>query len=333
MKCKISVIVPVYNVKPYLPKCIGSLLGQTFSDYEIILVDDGSLDGSGDLCDMYAEQDNIRVIHQKNGGLSAARNTGTVYADGEYLTYLDSDDYVAPRYLECLYHNIIKYKADVSVCGYRLAWEHEDGTVTEEKEKKEQVMEYCISGHAAAARIVEKNERGMIVAWGKLYHRKWKELLVYPEGRINEDEFVTYKILYESRHVAVTTRKYYCYRQREGSIMSEGYNERRLDKLAALRECAEYFEKKGDRRETAYARKRYLLNVQISWYRVWKYMPNRKKLLTHLEQEHRKYYRRYNRCIRRAENAADRIAVMIFRLCPRIYAGICEVVLKLNPQI
>ena len=122
----ISVIVPVYRVEQYLDACIESILGQTFQDFELILVDDGSPDNCGEICDRYAGQDaRIRVVHQENRGLSGARNTGTGLAEGKYITYIDSDDRIGPEYLEVLYNNAVEYRAQVSVCGYCLVWEHE----------------------------------------------------------------------------------------------------------------------------------------------------------------------------------------------------------------
>lgn len=117
----ISVIVPVYRVEQYLDACIESILGQTFQDFELILVDDGSPDNCGEICDRYAGQDaRIRAVHQENRGLSGARNTGTGLAEGEYITYIDSDDRIGPEYLEVLYNNAVEYRAQVSVCG--TAW-------------------------------------------------------------------------------------------------------------------------------------------------------------------------------------------------------------------
>ncbi|HEL7541574.1 TPA: glycosyltransferase, partial [Enterococcus faecalis] len=115
---KISIIVPVYNVEKYLEKCVRSILAQTFTDFELILVDDGSPDSSGAMCDQFAEQDErVKVIHKENGGLSDARNAGIEIATGEYLGFVDSDDYIADDMYELLYTNIVKEDADLSICG------------------------------------------------------------------------------------------------------------------------------------------------------------------------------------------------------------------------
>ena len=121
----ISVIVPVYGVEKYLERCVGSILSQTFQDFELILIDDGSPDRCGEMCDRYAGQDaRIRVVHQENRGLSGARNTGLGLAAGEYITYIDSDNRIEPKYLEVLYNNAVEFQAKVSVCAYGLEWEH-----------------------------------------------------------------------------------------------------------------------------------------------------------------------------------------------------------------
>lgn len=122
----ISVIVPVYNVEKYLDKCIQSILGQTYKDFELILVDDGSTDNSGKMCDEYAQNDSrIRVIHKANGGLSEARNYGTLAAHGTHLTYIDSDDYVCKDYLKGLFMLKEQYKTDISVLGIQSVKENE----------------------------------------------------------------------------------------------------------------------------------------------------------------------------------------------------------------
>ncbi|EGP5489252.1 glycosyltransferase, partial [Enterococcus faecium] len=116
--CEISIIVPVYKVEPYLRKCVDSILAQTFTDFEVILVDDGSPDNSGKICDEYASKDSrVRVIHKKNGGLSSARNAGIDVARGKYLGFVDSDDYIEKDMYELLYDNIVKEQADLSICG------------------------------------------------------------------------------------------------------------------------------------------------------------------------------------------------------------------------
>ncbi|MFR2551722.1 MAG: glycosyltransferase [Clostridioides difficile] len=144
---KISIIVPVYNVEKYLEKCVRSILAQTFTDFELILVDDGSLDSSGAMCDQFAEQDQrVKVIHKENGGLSDARNAGIELATGEYLGFVDSDDYIADDMYELLYTNIVKEDADLSICGIY--------DVYEGKEPVEKQQQYIVLDKVAAMKMI-----------------------------------------------------------------------------------------------------------------------------------------------------------------------------------
>ena len=144
---KISIIVPVYNVEKYLEKCVRSILAQTFTDFELILVDDGSPDSSGAMCDQFAEQDQrVKVIHKENGGLSDARNAGIEIATGEYLGFVDSDDYIADDMYELLYTNIVKEDADLSICGIY--------DVYEGKEPVEKQQQYIVLDKVAAMKMI-----------------------------------------------------------------------------------------------------------------------------------------------------------------------------------
>lgn len=312
----ISVIVPVYNVEKYVKRCVTSILDQTYQDFELILVDDGSTDQSGGICDELKEKDpRIRVIHQKNGGLSAARNRGLGEAGGAYIAYIDSDDYVDASYLAVLYENAVCHQADVSVCSYRLVWE--DNRAKSMGDENGGVKLY--SGVEAAREIVGNHREGMITAWGKLYHHTLRDLLLYPEGRLHEDEFVTYKVLYQAKKVVETLQPLYNYFQREKSIMNHGYSRRQLDKEAALKEAIAFFEEKQETELAAYAVKRYLLSLQIAWYRVHRFMPNEKEILTELNQEWKTVYENHKTVIREKSSWLDKASVLIYGLSPSMY--------------
>lgn len=327
----ISVIVPVYNVENYIERCVNSIQAQTYGEFELILVDDGSTDGSGRICDRMKEEDRrIQVIHQENKGLSAARNRGLSAATGDYITYIDSDDYVHPSYLEVLYHNAVSYQADVSVCGLQLVWGNNRVKPKRNKNAVNHIAAY--SGRQAAKEIVAGNKRNMIIACGKLYSQRLKELLDYPEGRLHEDEFVTYKVFYEAERVVVTEHPLYFYYQREKSITNSGFSKRRLDKLVALNEAIEYFERRKDRELMSYAIKRYLLNLQIAWYRVEKYLPEEKMLLRILHQKWKEVYSSGKAAIAGICSPVDRSALLIFNISPDVYrimAGLVERILPI----
>ena len=184
----ISVIVPVYKVEQFLHRCVSSILAQSFTDYELILVDDGSPDACGSLCDAYAAQyGHIHVIHQKNGGLSAARNSGIDWAfansESQWLAFIDSDDWVHPEYLEYLYRAAKETDSKISVCGfYRTGGETGERVNLFSCEALSADDYYCNE---------ELHEGLTATAWNKLYHKSLFEILRYPVGKLHEDEFTT----------------------------------------------------------------------------------------------------------------------------------------------
>ncbi len=232
----ISVIVPVYKVEPYLRRCVDSILNQTFPDFELILVDDGSPDLCGEMCEEYAGQDaRIHVIHQENGGLSAARNTGIdwVFAnsDSQWLAFIDSDDWVAPMYLEQLYRAVSETGCRISVCGfYRTG-----GEALPEEDSAYEVMSadayYCTT---------QIHEGITAVAWNKLYHKSLFENLRYPAGKLHEDEFTTYKMIYQAGKISVIRGSLYAYFQNQTGIMLSKWNPRRMHILEAVEQQIQF---------------------------------------------------------------------------------------------
>ena len=233
----ISVIVPIYNVEKYLHKCIDSLIGQTLKDIEIILVDDGSTDKSGVICDEYGLKDNrIKVIHKKNGGLSDARNTGIDIAKGKYISFIDSDDWVDLQMFETLYNIAIKNDADIVQGDYIESY---DENIRIEKSILENITKY--NSEEILHNLYGYNATKTVIVWNKIYKRELFNGIRFPKGKINEDEFTTYKILHKANIIIDTNIPIYYYRQREGSIMNSNFNIKRLDALEALKERIEYF--------------------------------------------------------------------------------------------
>ena len=239
MKMRISVIVPVYQVEKYLSRCIESLLAQSYSDYEIILVDDGSRDGSGQICDDYAGREaRIRVIHQENQGLGPARNAGVRQASGDYVVFVDSDDYVAEDYLEYLAELVERYQVKLAVTGAALVWE-KGGTkrvVSLACNKEERLS--CVE---ALTEMCYGKKFG-VSAWAKIYEKSLVEKYPYP-ACVHEDLATTYRMISECPAVAVGNRVGYYYVQREGSLMNQKLEERHLAGLTAAREELEYMRK------------------------------------------------------------------------------------------
>ncbi len=244
----ISVIVPVYNVFPYLRECVATICRQTFTDLEILLIDDGSTDESGALCDDFAKRDTrIKVIHQKNQGLSCARNTGIEQAGGEYLVFIDSDDRIHPEMIQIMYNAMCQYDVELVICSHKRIQEKEPQGCYEKKVKVEAQDTEVLSGRECIKRTNTYERVDMTVAWNKLYRKSLFQYLRYPIGRMHEDEFLTYKILYSLKECVYIKIPLYEYRMREGSIMGNKNICRLKDKLDATEEKCHFFEQKEDK--------------------------------------------------------------------------------------
>lgn len=210
----LSVIVPVYNVEAYLPRCVDSILAQSYSNLEVILVDDGAKDASGAICDAYAVKDpRVKVIHKANGGLSSARNAGLEIASGEYIAFVDSDDWIEPDAYSHLLEVMKKYEVRL-VCGGRY---DVDGGTGEKTVGLCPSKEETVSGEELAGRIFLWDGCDSS-ACDKLYHRSVLENFRYPEGKVCEDVPVTYKIVLAAGQAAMSDRPFYNYYHRPGSI-------------------------------------------------------------------------------------------------------------------
>lgn len=237
----ISVIVPVYNVENYLSKCIESLIEQTYKNLEIILVDDGSTDESGDICDKYMFKDTrIKVFHKKNGGLSDARNYGIERASGDYIAFLDSDDWVDSTLYENLYRLIKKYEADISICNFKKSFDSNEIL-------NKSGNEYIFSNEEALNEIYTERYVQMILAWNKLYKRSILIEEKYPIGKIHEDEFLTPKLLYKAKRIIYIDKELIYYRQTPNSIMNSSFNINKLDYIEALEKRRIFFMKSASK--------------------------------------------------------------------------------------
>lgn len=233
---KISVIVPVYNVQDYLKKCAASIISQTFKDMEIILVDDGSTDSSGQMCDELSEKDSrIKVIHKKNGGLSDARNAGIDAASGEFLFFVDSDDWIDTDTLELLYETAMEEKADIVECSYRNIYSDHI------EEETANTNELIIGDSVFALRGQVFWRYFKSVAWNKLYSRKiFSDGKRYPVGCYHEDEYFTHKAFCAAEKlVYIDISKYNYVRERSGSI-TDKVTSKILDGCYALQERIHY---------------------------------------------------------------------------------------------
>lgn len=239
MNPEVSIIVPVYNVEEYLPKCIDSILAQTFTNFELLLVNDGSIDGSGEICNEYALKDKrINVIHKKNGGLSSARNMGLKNSKGNYIGFVDSDDYIDKDMYGTLHGLCIKRKADIAICNFL---KEINGIIVNNKRSRKIIIELS-------------NEEGMIELFkgvlyrfstcNKLFNRKCFQGVTFPEGRIHEDLSTTYKLFANSSKSVYSTYEGYIYVKRNNSILTKRYNERRLQAFIGWDEIFEFINRR-----------------------------------------------------------------------------------------
>lgn len=239
----ISVIVPIYRVEEYLERCVKSILSQTYENLEVILVDDGSPDQCPAICDACAEKDaRVKVIHQENKGLSGARNAGIDAASGEYLAFVDSDDYVSPHFIEELYQLLQDTGCAIGQC--RFSYVKGDGLVEEGNSA------FCIyRGESLMEQLYGPEEKAtcFVVAWNKLYRAElFKETGIrYPEGRIHEDEATTYRLFHEAKKLAFLDRALYGYYTENGGSITSVFSAKRLQWLTAHEERIAFFKKNG----------------------------------------------------------------------------------------
>lgn len=243
---KISVIVPVYKVEQYLNRCVDSILNQTYKDFELILVDDGSPDNSPKICDEYAiKNSRVHVIHKENGGLSDARNFGIDYAlttDSEWITFIDSDDWVHCQYLEILYNSVIENNVLISSCGFQKVNTFVD-------DEKINLLNIELKKDTAENLLFDINKYELFnfsVAWGRLYKKElWKDIR-FPFGRFHEDEFTTYKLLFAVDNVVCVLKELYYYYTNPNGIMESQLTIKRVkDILDSRQEKVEYVFKKN----------------------------------------------------------------------------------------
>lgn len=235
----ISIIVPIYQVEKYLDRCIESIVQQTYKNLEIILVDDGSTDSSPFICDAWCEKDpRIKVIHKENGGLSDARNAGLNVANGMFIGFVDSDDWIHNEMYQHLHEKIMEDKADIAACGIKLVFE--DGSPSKMLTKS---GDYLLNTNDALRALMEETLLKDPVV-NKLYRKSVIQDTLFPVGKVHEDVFWSFRIIGAANSVSIIDAPYYYYYQRNGSIMGTSYSLRRLDSLEARAQCVEYISKK-----------------------------------------------------------------------------------------
>lgn len=239
---KLTIIIPVYQVKSYLDRCLNSVLSQSFKDYDIILVDDGSTDGSQDICDKYAEQyNNITVIHKSNGGLSSARNIGIEAATSKYIMFIDSDDMIHSKTAEMQISLLEHNDADACICSLqRFTNERDIDIFCNTDHKKNSV----IPGLKAEECFFDKeNTANFVSSCGKVFKRSLFNGIRFPEGRLFEDEYITYRIYYNCSKIVVVDDALYYYYVNENGITQNLNLNKRFDEYDAQEERINFFKK------------------------------------------------------------------------------------------
>lgn len=275
----VSVIIPIYNVEPYLRRCINSVINQTYTNLEIILVDDGSPDGCPAICDEYVQKDNrIKVIHKKNGGLSDARNAGLKIAKGKYITFIDSDDWISPLYIDVLSKNLEANQADISIVENLVT--QDDTNATDINTNRTQVM----SSKEALHQLFKYNKISFAVSWGKLYKKELFTNIEFPIGKFHEDEFTTYKLFYSARKIVWNSHPLYYYFQRGNSITATRHP---YDILEVFEERYLFFKNNGDSAILGY------LLPPLCWQLLCAYWYEQKKGNIKDSQKHLIKYKKY----------------------------------------
>lgn len=269
----VSIIIPVYNVQQYLPQCLESVCNQTYSNIEIIVVDDGSKDTSGVISDEYAAKDErIIVIHKANGGLSSARNEGICRAKGEYYLFVDSDDYIDREMVEDLLGAMLEHDAQLVECGMRKVYS--DGKTEEVCNDSEVVL----TGKEAVSSFLDRKNSMKPVACDSLYHKSIFQEIRFDEGRLHEDGWFKYKAFYTAEKVVVVPKAYYNYRQeRDGSIMTVKVGKKNIrDIIDAFEARNAYFEARNESDLSIQAREAYYRELLSYYYVVNTALDNKK---------------------------------------------------------
>lgn len=257
MKDLVSIIVPVYEVKKYLKKCIESLINQTYTNLEILLIDDGSTDGSSNICNDYAIIDKrIQVIHKENEGVSKARNKGIEIAKGDYITFVDADDYIDTHYIETLYNDCIINKSDISIIGVKDI--NEENVILRESKSMKKTLDFI---SAFKELMCEKYYTSVV--WGKMYNKDlFNNVRFNIETKIGEDLEIIYKIFEKANRISINTEKklYYCL-MRNNSATAQQYNDKWKGEINICQNIINYMKEKHPK-SAKYAIRRYIrINV------------------------------------------------------------------------
>ena len=307
---KVSIIVPIYNVEKYIRKCIESIIAQTYTNIEIILLDDGSPDNSGKICDEYKEKDNrIIVVHKNNTGVSSTRNEGLKIASGEYITFIDADDYIETDMIEILYKALKEYEAEISICGTNDLNENYDLV---KRSKCKQIIEM---NNKDALKELLNEKVFTCVCWGKLYRKYLFENIKFNEKtKIAEDLEVLYRILDSCKKVVYIPENKYNYILRKNSATKEKFNKDWIREIEISKEILDFIEKKYNN-IYEYAAKRYVRINMTCIYKILNSTCNLEDILN-LRKNIKPYYKYYIKS--KYVSNKNKIKLIIILINPKI---------------
>lgn len=298
MNKTITVAVAVYKVEKYLARCVDSILNQTFTDFELLLIDDGSPDSCGEMCDSYALKDErVRVIHQQNEGIARVRKRAVQETESEYITFIDSDDFVNEKYLEILYASLKENDADISMCCFSMF----DDTGLPKVDDYNKVSCKVLNGVGALTEMSDFSNNDYIkyiVVWNKLIKRSLFDGVVFPDGKLHEDEDATYKLFYKSKKIVVCDAVlYYYYKNNEG-IMRSASNLIKTDVFDVFEEKVKFFSDKPEFKQV------YLSLVDMG-YEIYndrwdklKHSQDNKEICEKVKNRFIDYYKRYKKIVK-----------------------------------
>lgn len=308
----ISVIIPVYNVEQYIGRCLDSLINQSYKNLEIILINDGSTDKSGEICDSYSNKyENMYVYHKKNGGVSSARNLGLekISPNSKFIGFIDPDDFIDSNMYKILYDNLIKYDADMSICDVEKVYDNNCNF-----KKLSNINDAKLTNNTEVLENYFNNFEKSVIVCNKLFKRECIKDIKFEIGKIYEDQIYSIEAIYKSPKVVITNKKLYYYYQREDSISHGGYN---IDGWGDLFYAAENYIKFGkliqNRKFTLLAIER-CLGVALGGF-AYKYNLNSKDYY-----EWKKIYRStFRKYIREIKNYRLKIVYLLYYINPNIY--------------
>ena len=319
MDNKISIIVPAYNVDKYIKACVESILKQTYQNLEIILIDDGSKDKTLDICLSFQESDpRVHVIHQAYGGPSRARNTGIEHSTGDYICFVDADDWIHEDYCRILYETIKLSDSQIVMCGYKkVLSEIKDDVIS-------QANPHIMDRKEAFSWLTDRDSDqyvSMVVVWNKIYKRELFKQVRFAEGKFHEDEFIVHEILNQIHQMVVIDTQLYYYRQRRDSIMGIDnlMNPKHLEALEAYEMRIKMFEKNGERDLLEVAWRNYMLSIAEDYllYRNHTYV-GKEEIMKNLKQTYKKSFFNYFRVI----SGKKKIKYIIFLINPSSFGRI-----------